>query len=598
MIALIAGISGFIWLRTADIKSLVEREASETLGRSVLATRLEVRWGDPLIVELAGLRVANAPWGSEPDMIRIEKFSALVDPWALWRGVVRYERLRIEGAKVVLERDPGGMGNWKFGTGGGAGGFALIPKDRTQFPTLIDFAGERGLVTYRTRSGQVLRIALDQLAISSPDELTPVRVIATGAYNGVAVELDATTDGFAAMRDATVPFAMRFTLNGQQTQITFDGTSMEPLDFEGVRGALTLDAQRLDEIVKAMGGEGKVDLPLSIVGVLARNGDLWSLSAAKGTLAEQEFAGNLALLEGTAGAPDDITLDLDFSTLDADALLAAFGGGHDTKFAAISLRPSGLAAVNLTTDLHVADLTLAKRHLRDVSLEARVAGGAVTAKEISLAFGGGTLFAWGALEDGRLSLDARLAKAQVAEIASALGAEGDEIQGRLEGAARLRMQGDTIGAALKGSVGALVLVVREGTVDRGLVQQISTDLRSLFREEPGRVPVSCLLGVMVLKDGIGILSPLRLESQEAIVLGGGKVDLNKYTLDLTLKTERGSTNFFALDIPVRISGPFAKVGAAPAPGSDADWLDDAGSATLGTLPESLAKLAEANSCAQ
>jgi AsmA family protein len=594
VLVLVAGIGGFIWLRTADFKSLVEREASEALGRSVTASRLEVRWGNPLKVELADLRIANAPWGSQPDMVRIARLSALIDPWALWHGVVRYERLRIDDAKVVLERDPDGRGNWKFE--GGESGLVLVPKDRTRFPTLIDFAGERGLITYRTRSGQVLRIALDSVAITSPDDITPARVVATGAYNDVPVELDATTDGYAALRDPTLPFVMRFTLTGQDSQIAFDGTAMGPLDFEGVRGAFTLDAQRLDDILRVMGEDRAIDLPLSIAGVLARTEDLWSLSAAKGGLAEAPFSGALALLEGGPGEPDDITLDLDFSSLDADAIAAAFGNGRGTSLAALSLRPGGLARLNLTADLHASELALGGRRFREVSVEGRMAGGTLTAEEVSFAFGGGTLITSGVLEDGHLSLDARLVRARIAEIASTLGIADGEIRGRLDGAARLRMHGDTVGAALKSSVGALVLAVRAGTVERALVEELSADLRQLFREQDGRVPVSCLLGVMVVRDGVGVLGPLRLESREAVVLGGGKVDLNKRTLDLTLKTLRGSTSFFALDIPVRVSGPFAKVNAEPAPDTDTEWLDDAGSATVGTLPAGLARLAKANSC--
>lgn len=591
-------IGGLVWLKTADLKSLAEREASEALGRTVTSARFEVRWGNPLKVDLAELRIGNAPWGSEPDMVRIGHLAALVDPWPLLQGVVRYEQLRIDDVKVVLERDQSGRGNWKFGGGDGGGGLGLVPKDRTQFPTLIDFAGKRGLITYRTRSGQILTIALDRVAISSPDEVNPVRVVAAGAYNDVPIDLDATTDGYATLRDASLPFPMRFTLNSPNSQIAFEGTALEPLDFEGVRGALNLDARKLDDIVKALGGTRAIDLPLSIAGALTRNGDLWSLSAAKGTLAEDSFAGNLALLEGAPGKPDDITLDLDFSTLNADALMAALGGGGDTRFAAVSLRPTELAAIDFTTDLRVDDLALGKRHVRDVSVEARIENGAVAAKEIGFAFGGGTLIASGTLDDGQLAIDARLAKAQVAEIAKSLGAEGDEIRGRLDGAARLKMQGDTVGAALKSaSVGALVLAVREGTVDRALVAQLSTDLRSLFRAQEGRVPVSCLLGVLAVRNGIGVLGPLRLESAEAVVLGGGKVDFNQRTLDLTLKTERDSTNFFALDIPVRVGGPFSKIGAAPAPDADAGWLGDAGSATVSTLPADLAKLVAANRCA-
>ena len=92
-------------------------------------------------------------------MVRVGHLSALIDVRPLLRGVLRYENLRVEDAAIVLERDKTGVGNWKFPGGGLGGGFAIVPKNRTQFPTLIDFALAGGLVTYRTSSGAILRIA-------------------------------------------------------------------------------------------------------------------------------------------------------------------------------------------------------------------------------------------------------------------------------------------------------------------------------------------------------------------------------------------------------------------------------------------------------
>ncbi len=167
--------------------------------------------------------------------------------------------------------------------------------------------------------------------------------------------------------------------------------------------------------------------------------------------------------------------------------------------------------------------------------------------------------------------------------------------GGLDGAAKLSMAGETVGGALKTSEGAVVLAMRDGDVDRALIEALSADLRGIFRSKEGRVPVTCLLGVLTLKDGIGVLSPLRLELREAIAIGAGKIDLAKDTLDLTVKTERDSTNFFALDIPVHISGPFDRLSVVPLGGSDEAWLEQA-SANADALPPALRKLANGNPC--
>jgi hypothetical protein len=159
------------------------------------------------------------------------------------------------------------------------------------------------------------------------------------------------------------------------------------------------------------------------------------------------------------------------------------------------------------------------------------------------------------------------------------------------------MSGATVGAALQRSDGAAVLLMRDGAVAQGLVEQLSADLRGLFRERHDYVPVSCLLGVVTLKDGIGVISPLRLESEAAVAVGAGKIDLRRDRLDLTVKTERDSTSFFALDIPVRISGPLDNLGAAPLPGSDEDWLRQP-AALAEALPPDLRKMADSSACGE
>jgi len=600
VLLLLAVGAGALYLSQADLKPLVEREASEALGRTVTFGSFQVRWADPLHVDFTDLAIANAPWGSNPGMVRIGQFSAQLEVGPLLHGVLHYRQLRMSDVTVVLERDPAGIGNWKFGGSAGPGGLGLVPKNRTQFPTLIDFAGQRGLVTYRTRSGKVLSIRLDRVAIASPGNETPVQLLAEGAYNDVPARLEATTESYAVLRDAAVPFGTRFTLAGPDTDIAFNGTLQEPLDFEGARGELSIEARTLDDLIAAMGGKANADLPLTVAGILVRNGDHWSLDAAKGQLQQSDFSGTLALTEGKPKQPDDIALGLGFSDLDIDTLATTFGKTKGTtKFDALPLHPEGLSEVNATVAITASTLAIAGRKLRTVTLDGRLAGGDVTLKELSFALGGGTLSASGTLKgkdkDGRLALRVRLAKADIAALARELGATGDEIRGRLEAAARLSMSGPTVGVALKRSDGAAVLLMRDGQVAQSLIEQLSADLRGLFRERHEYVAVTCLLGVVTLKDGIGVISPLRLESREAIAIGGGKIDLARKRLDLTVRTERDSTSFFALDIPVRISGPLDNLSAAPLSGSDEDWLRQPTAATE-ALPPDLQEMASGSAC--
>ena len=70
VLVLLAG-GGVLWLINQDYRSLAESKGSEALGRKVTIGALQIGWGDPLTIEIRDLRVANAPWGTRPEMVTL-----------------------------------------------------------------------------------------------------------------------------------------------------------------------------------------------------------------------------------------------------------------------------------------------------------------------------------------------------------------------------------------------------------------------------------------------------------------------------------------------------------------------------------------------
>ena len=601
-IALAAVGAAVLWLRTADLKPFLEREASDRLQRRVTIGAFRLALGDPLTIEINDLHIANPSWGHEPDLVRVGHLFARVDLGALLHGLLRYETLRIEDVAIALERNEAGLGNWKFPGAGLGGGVAVVPKNRAQFPTLLDFAAARGLVTFRTSSGKLLRMAIDQLSAQSAGDQAPIALQGEGAYNDVPVRLDASTQSAAVMRNAGVPFGARIKLSGDDADASFDGTMQEPLDFDGVRGSLSLEARNLDSLLKLFGTDATAALPLTATGSLKRDGNDWSWSGMSGDLAANAFTGSVALKEGGRGEPDDISVDSDFKQLDVDAVLAAVGEGKaDRNVRNLPLKLD-LSGINVAVRLSAGALVVASNHLSDARLDGRLAGGDVKVKTIQFGLAGASVTASGSLEQGEqgghLMVAAQLAKAEAAQLAKLLGAEGNEIRGRVHGGATLEMTGQTVGEALKTSRGSALMAMDDGDVTRDLIERVSADLRNLFRSGEGRVPIDCLAAVLTQKNGAGVAS-LRIDSQEAMIVGTGGVDFRQGRLDLTVKSERDTTGFFALDIPIGIHGSFANLKADPLSNDDAHPVDAATVATTArALPASLRQLVDDNVCAQ
>src|SRR5712664_195097 len=87
-----------------------------------------------------------------------------------------------------------------------------------------------------------------------------------------------------------------------------------------------------------------------------------------------------------------------------------------------------------------------------------------------------------------------------------------------------------------------------------------------------RSPVTCLLAIVDLQDGIATVSPLRLRTPDTTLVGFGHANLATKRVDMIVKTEAGATSLLALKLPLRVSGSFDKLTVAPSFESSATEL--------------------------
>jgi uncharacterized protein involved in outer membrane biogenesis len=574
-------IAGGVALATIDFRPILERRLSQYLDRPVQIGALHLHWGDPFAVEVQDLHLANAGWGSTPDMLSIRQLQAEIDARALLAGRLRFRKLVLVDPVLVLERNPDGIGNWRFArlvnasaTDGDKAGESPVapvdavtgkiaaPSNRAHFPTLLDFTLHGGKISYRTSSGHVLKIDLDQVAITTPDDDQPVLLAAKGAYNGAALSLQAQLHSFNAFRDAATPYGVDVTLARQSASVHFTGTLVDPLNVDGAVGPITIAAKQLNDLLTAVGTSLPIDPALVVTGQLQHDGNLWSLSAAKGQVAGNQLAGQVHLREGGRGQADDIALDLRFKALDLDALLAtgaaAKTSGKNQGWLDQPLETPDKASPRLVAKLGADSLAYGGTELTDIDLAGRLGPGEITFEHGTASIAGMKLQLAAALKPatGGSHLDTSLTfdQADAATLVSMLGGKPGDLSGKLSGGADGSLQGATLRQGLQHVQGSAVLSMTAGRISRDLLEKASTDIRTVFRNGTGTASISCLLGVMQVKDGLGTLQTLRARTGEATLNARGRVDFPRQSLDLVLQSDARSTGFFALDLPVRVTG--------------------------------------------
>jgi uncharacterized protein involved in outer membrane biogenesis len=501
---------------------------------------------------------------------------------------------------LLLERTADRRANWHFGprpaTPPPPG-----PPDR-DMPAILDFRMTGSEIVFRTTSGARLTTRLDTAGFSAADAATPVSLRAEGSYNAVPVALEGGLGSFAQLHDAVTPFPMRLRATARDTAMLFEGTGTDPLNFDGLDGTLTLAASNPHAIL-AMAGAGEnagPDVPVDLAGHFTRQGDLWRLRDAKGTLDGAEVTARLLeLAEGNAGQPDRIVARADFARLDVNRLLGPDEGARGRGDADIPLvvpeRPDPLF------DVEASARELIYARLRGTNARARleVAPGRMTLHEAAVnAFGArlaGSAELLPAPRGARVRADITLREGDIDALRRAFGLRALPVAGRINADIAAGGEAATVNAVTRQARISAVVSMSGGTIDREVIEMASTDMRALFRTSRGTTPITCLLAAVDINAGVGRAAPLRIRAGTGTISGIATFDLNRETVDLIIGSQSDTTDFFALDIPVQVRGSFDDPSIAPA-----DWSRAARERMarneMAPLPANLRAIAQRNPC--
>lgn len=110
-------------------KARLSKRVVDVTGRALTVngkTELDLTSMPPKIV-LNDVRLKNARWGSRPDMARIKRVEIQLNPLRAISGGDSVAQVRLDGADVLLETNPQGVGNWALGgVAAGAGAIGTL----------------------------------------------------------------------------------------------------------------------------------------------------------------------------------------------------------------------------------------------------------------------------------------------------------------------------------------------------------------------------------------------------------------------------------------------------------------------------------------
>lgn len=606
-LVLVLLVGGFFLLPRIELGPTIASRIAASIGRSMTATSLRITPGPRLGIALSGVSLDNLPGGTRPTMVQLERLNAEIDLLPLLHGEVIIRRVAAQGLTLLLERVEDQGANWRFGPNRdhpSAPSVTTPEASDRSLPTIFDLGLTASEILIRTSSGSTLTVGLESVTISAAAADQPVILRAQGSYNGAPLKVEGTLGSFDEFHDNSKRFPLELRVTTGDTVLTIDGDAADPLNFDGIRGRLDLHAPTTDALLAIAGSEDGPDLAVELSGAFEHQGDLWRLTQVEGALDEAPFNGELLeLTEGARGHPDALKVRLDFTRLDLNRLVAGPAAhGATQQHADLPLIVSSNPDPRIEARLTAIELNYHQLRARDARLRASVVPDRVVVDELAMRAFGAAIEASGRLEkrgeETGIAADVAVREGDLDTLRRALGLRAFPVSGRVDIRAHATGQAHTLNAAAENAHVSAVVGMNGGTISREIIELASIDLRSLIRTPRGNTRLSCLLGVIDMRSGLGELVPLRIRAATGTVIGVANFDLNRSTLDLVIGSQRETTNFFALDIPVRVSGSFSDPTIRPASWSSEGRARLAGSDSAIALPADLFHFARSNRCFQ
>jgi uncharacterized protein involved in outer membrane biogenesis len=188
-------VASLYFIDLNQYKGTLEKQFTELMGREISIkgdSELNVSMSPHLL--LGDVHLKNAPWGSQPDMLRIGKAEVEVKLIPLLFNRVEISRLSFKDAEVLVESNEEGRSNWALGEIKGktektsdSEGSGL----QTEF-VLHDALLENCLVSYKGYDKEAVRVTLDTLVVKhTSGDLQQWSIMAK--YNDIPFSIDGTT---------------------------------------------------------------------------------------------------------------------------------------------------------------------------------------------------------------------------------------------------------------------------------------------------------------------------------------------------------------------------------------------------------------------
>ena len=552
-----------------DLALTWENPAAKTTGRDK-SWHSVIPWPHWVAQDI---HIGNPSATAPADMASIKQLVFSLNPWALLEKKIAIPVLRFDSPVVSLLRSADGKNNWTF-----------INDDKPS-PWRLELDS----VTFSKGSVHLIDAIKHADVTADIDTLDADSAYGVawqirGKFNGETVSGNGKAGAVLSLQHQTLPYPIMAHLRVGQTVIAVEGTLTKPTDLAALDMRLKLSGVSMGRLYALSGIYLPETPPFAteghLTGTLSPHGSHWVYAKFSGKVGSSDIGGSLdfqskqprALLSGTV-----VSHLLHFSDLapligaDSNASKARRGAtvlqpankvlpvepfrterwssiDADIKFNAEKIiRKKALPINKLTTNLQLQDGVLSL-----LPLNFDMAGGSLSS---NIMLDGSGKAGKNAIKATMKVTARHLKLKQLFPTMPLLHASAGEINAD----ASLSAVGNSVASLLGASNGEIRALINQGTVSKLLLEEMGLNIGNVILTRLAgdkQIKLNCMASDFGVTNGLMKTRSFIIDTDIAMLVVSGNIDLAQERLDLTIKTHSKGLRVLSLRAPIYVRGSF------------------------------------------
>lgn len=492
-------------------------------------------------LSVAGVSFGNAPWAAHDTMATSERFAARVKLLPLLSGQIAIKRVVLIGARVVLETDRKGRGNWVLSMEDERD----EPTDETELPAfdLQEITVKDALFEYRPYEAEATSLSVDQLDINTTGLGKPLSLRLDARYNDAAFRLG----GELAPLDRLLgnePYDIALKLTFGDIVLSIAGSIAEPLTPDGLALNVDLAMPSTTALSELVDVELPSLEPISISGELRGGGGEYVIDKVQAVLGPSDLSGTVKL--NIEDERPEIDVQAESKLIDVPAFETAPAEEQAAAGRVLSTDPlplDALKVVDASVRITVGQLKSTKATVESVRAKVSLKGGKLDISDFEALLSGGAVAAEVTLDASR-KVPRFVKSATVKGMALAPFLNGTDGAAASGGTADLDFQISGRGVSLAEIMGSsdghlkidasgLELSNQAAGIASADMFMKAFDILNPLSKSDDKTVIECAVlnfpikdGLMQSKTGIGV------STRKLNILGGGSVDFKSEQIDI------------------------------------------------------------------